>query len=185
MERTLCLAVICNRLSEIEVGGCLGHDQESESGSRASPATRSLPSPGSPTPGLPLTLKYGLFGFGIALAGPFAREPLTAGAKRLARQLRDHQTIASGVTGTVAESPPAHHECRDNHFLLVSKLLKPDRGRLVPKRRICIQSGIPNRVGCCGSQAGSGTRKEPGPRRAWAIWAEAHKTGSSIPPLEK
>ena len=32
MERTLCLAVICNRLSEIEVGGCLGHDQESESG---------------------------------------------------------------------------------------------------------------------------------------------------------
>jgi hypothetical protein len=32
MERTLCLAVICNRLSEIEVGGWLGHDQESESG---------------------------------------------------------------------------------------------------------------------------------------------------------
>ena len=32
MERALCLAVICNRLSEIEVGGCLGHDQESESG---------------------------------------------------------------------------------------------------------------------------------------------------------
>jgi hypothetical protein len=32
MERTLCLAVICNRLSEIEVGGWLGHDQESKSG---------------------------------------------------------------------------------------------------------------------------------------------------------
>ena len=32
MERTLCLAVICNRLSEIEVGGRLGHDRESESG---------------------------------------------------------------------------------------------------------------------------------------------------------
>ncbi len=31
-ERTLCLAVICNRLSEIEVGGGLSHDQESESG---------------------------------------------------------------------------------------------------------------------------------------------------------
>jgi hypothetical protein len=32
MERTLCLAVICNRLSEIEVRGYLGHDRESESG---------------------------------------------------------------------------------------------------------------------------------------------------------
>src|SRR6266849_2467424 len=37
MERTLCLAVICNRLSEIEVGGRLGHDRESESGLTGEP----------------------------------------------------------------------------------------------------------------------------------------------------
>jgi hypothetical protein len=32
MERTLCLAVICDGPSEIEIGGRLGHDPESESG---------------------------------------------------------------------------------------------------------------------------------------------------------
>src|SRR5215831_4929806 len=49
VESTLCLMVVGNLPSEIECGGHPGHDRDSESESRASPATRSLPSPGSPT----------------------------------------------------------------------------------------------------------------------------------------
>ena len=58
----------------------------------------------------------------------------------------------------------------------------PIVGRL--ERRTRSQSGMPNKVGSC-SHTGSGIRKAPGPRKTWAICAQAHKTGSSIPPLEK
>jgi hypothetical protein len=46
------------------------------------------------------------------------------------------------------------------------------------------QSRIPNIGGSC-SHPGSGRRKAPAPRKTCAICAQAHKTGSSMPPAEK